>query len=83
MRRTLEEGMAITIEPGIYFVQALLDEAFKNPDYDAFLNKDLIKTYLDFGGVRIEDNCVITKDGCINLTNVPKETADIEALMNS
>jgi Xaa-Pro dipeptidase len=83
MRRTLEEGMAITIEPGIYFVQALLDEAFKNPDYDVFLNKDLIKTYLDFGGVRIEDNCVITKDGCINLTNVPKETADIEALMNS
>lgn len=82
MRRTLEEGMAITIEPGIYFVPALLNEAFMNPKYDPYLNKEAIKSYLDFGGVRIEDNCVITASSCINLTNVPKETADIEALMN-
>lgn len=81
MRRTLEEGMAITIEPGIYFVPALLKEAFENPKYESYLNKELIESYLDFGGVRIEDNCVITKDGCINLTNVPKETAEIEELM--
>jgi len=81
MRRTLEEGMAITIEPGLYFVPALLNEAFQNPAYDAYLNKEAIKSYLDFGGVRIEDNCIITKNGYINLTKVAKQTADIEELM--
>lgn len=82
MRRKLEEGMVITIEPGLYFVPALLNEAFKDPAYANYLNIEEIKSYLNFGGVRIEDNCVITKSGFINLTNVPKSTDEIEAIMS-
>lgn len=81
MGRALKAGMVITIEPGIYFVQALLNEAFEDPDKAKYLNIEAIKGYLDFGGIRIEDNCLVTADGYENLTDVPKETADIEAIM--
>lgn len=81
MRRTLEEGMVITIEPGIYFVEALLKEAFADSEKAQWLNMEEIKSYLDFGGIRIEDNCLITKEGYMNLTHVPKTTEEIERIM--
>jgi Xaa-Pro dipeptidase len=81
MGRALKAGMVITIEPGIYFVQALLNEAFEDPDKAKYLNIEAIKGYLNFGGIRIEDNCLVTTDGYENLTDVPKETADIQAIM--
>lgn len=80
-RRVLEPGMVITIEPGIYFIPALLEPAFENPEQSGFLNVESLKTYLDFGGIRIEDNLIITDDGHENLTDVPKSRADIEAWM--
>jgi Xaa-Pro dipeptidase len=80
-RRLLEPGMVITIEPGIYFISALLKPAFENPLQAKYLNVNELKTYLDFGGIRIEDNLFITATGHDNLTNVPKTRRDIEALM--
>ena len=82
-RRLLEPGMVITIEPGIYFIPALLEPAFEHPDQSKFLNVDSLRTYLDFGGIRIEDNLIITEDGHENLTDVPKTRADIEKWMKS
>jgi len=80
-RRVLEPGMVITIEPGIYFIPALLEPAFENPEQARFLNVESLRSYLDFGGIRIEDNLIITDDGHENLTDVPKSRADIEAWM--
>ncbi|MCG8374266.1 MAG: aminopeptidase P family protein [Balneolales bacterium] len=80
-RRELQPGMVVTIEPGIYFVPAVLEPAMKNPEQSKFLNVEKVKSLLDFGGVRIEDDIVVTETGHENLTNVPKEIEEIEALM--
>lgn len=82
VRRELMPGMVITIEPGIYFIPALVEPALENKKQAPFLNREKIEALYDFGGVRIEDNLIITEDGCENLTDVPKEIKEIEAVMN-
>lgn len=81
MRRTLQPGMVLTIEPGLYFVPALLKPALEDEKASRFLNASKLKDMMDFGGVRIEDNLIITEDGYENLTDVPKERSDIEKVM--
>jgi Xaa-Pro dipeptidase len=71
-RRTLETGMVVTIEPGCYFIPALLEPAFANPAVNKFLNVEKLKSMLDFGGIRIEDNLIITPDGNENMTTAIK-----------
>jgi Xaa-Pro dipeptidase len=83
VRRKLEPGMVITIEPGLYMVPALLEPALNNADQARYLNGDLLKTMYEFGGVRIEDNIVITEDGYEDLTDVPKDRDEIEELIGS
>lgn len=80
-RRELQPGVVITIEPGIYFVPAVLEPAMENPEQAKFLDVDKVKSLLGFGGIRIEDDIAVTEDGFENLTNVPKEISEIEALM--
>ncbi len=80
-RRELQPGMVVTIEPGIYFVPAVLKPALEDPEKNQFLNSDKVESLLDFGGVRIEDDIVITEDGIENMTDVPKEVDEIEELM--
>lgn len=82
-RRELMPGMVITIEPGIYFVPAVLEPAMEDPEKSKFLNIEKVKSLLNFGGIRIEDDIAVTEDGFENLTNVPKEISEIEALMKS
>lgn len=80
----LQAGNVITIEPGIYFRDFLLDRAISNPNQSKFLNVEKLKTYYDFGGIRIEDDVLVTNDGYFNLTDsLPRTTEDIEKLMNS
>jgi len=79
----MEIGTVYTVEPGIYFVDFVFQNAFKNEDQKKYLNVDMIKSYLDFGGVRIEDDVVVTKDGCINMTKrIPRTTDEIEKFMS-
>ena len=80
-RRELIPGMVITIEPGIYFIPALLEPALEDKEKARFLNEQKVKSLFDFGGIRIEDNLIITEDGYENLTDVPKEISDIEEIM--
>ncbi|KAI9230092.1 MAG: peptidase M24, structural domain-containing protein [Piptocephalis tieghemiana] len=81
MRRTLKAGMVVTVEPGCYFVRHFIEPALKNPKQAAFLNADVLASFMDVGGVRLEDCVVITDSGYDNLTTVPKEVKEVEALM--
>lgn len=80
-RRELQPGMVITIEPGIYFVPAVLEPAIADPEKNQFLNTEKVESLLNFGGVRIEDDIIVTEDGLENMTNVPKKVDEIESLM--
>lgn len=83
-QQILEKGNVITVEPGIYFVEFTMEKAFKDESKSKFLNIDLIKQYYDFGGVRIEDDVIVTDTGFINMTDtVPRTVEDIEDLMKS
>ena len=83
MGRRLEEGFVVTDEPGIYFIPALIDEWKANGHCAEYLNFDKIETYKDFGGIRLEDDVLITKDGCTFLGDVriPIRPQDVEACM--
>ena len=64
MGRKLEEGFVLTDEPGIYFIPALIDDWKASGHCKEFLDFDKLETYKDFGGIRIEDDILITKEGC-------------------
>lgn len=61
--RKLEEGFVITNEPGIYFIPALIDKWQNEKTNTNFINFDKVNTYRDFGGIRLEDDLLITKTG--------------------
>lgn len=83
MGRRLEEGFVVTDEPGIYFIPALIDDWRASGHCKEFLNFDKLETYKDFGGIRIEDDVLITKDGCrfIGKDRIPYHPKDVEAFM--
>lgn len=76
----LEPGFVITMEPGIYFIPALLRDPALRRKHRASVDFAKAETFLDFGGIRIEDDIVVSASGpATNLTAVPKEIADVEA----
>lgn len=83
MGRRLEEGFVVTDEPGIYFIPALIDDWKTSGHCKEFINFDKLETYKDFGGIRIEDDVLITADGCrfIGKELIPYHPNDIEAFM--
>ncbi|MBI5200381.1 MAG: aminopeptidase P family protein [Elusimicrobia bacterium] len=75
----LEPGFVITMEPGIYFIEALLKDPKLREKFRNQVDFRRADSFLDFGGVRIEDDIVITSSGAPrNLTTVPKEIEDVE-----
>lgn len=80
--RLLEEGMVITVEPGCYFINSLIDQALKDPEIACFINCKEIERFRGFGGVRLEDDIVVTATSCENLTDCPREISDVEAVMS-
>ena len=78
--RRLEPGHVVTDEPGIYFIPALIDDWRKNGTNAEFLNFDKIDEYRDFGGIRIEDDVLITTDGCrfLGKERIPYHIDDVE-----
>ena len=80
MGRRLEENLVMTDEPGIYFIPDLIDSWRASGHCAEYLNFDKIETYKDFGGIRLEDDILITSEGCRFLGNkrIPYHPADVE-----
>ena len=83
MGRRLEEGFVVTDEPGIYFIPHLIDLWRKEGHCAEFLNFDKLETYKEFGGIRIEDDLLITKGGCrfMGKQRIPYHPDELEAFM--
>lgn len=61
--RKLQEGFVLTVEPGIYFIPALFEKWKSEKINQGFINYDKVAEYLDFGGIRLEDDILITPNG--------------------
>ncbi len=74
--------MVLTVEPGIYFIPDLIDKFRNEGKFMDFINYDKVETYKDFGGIRIEDDILVTENGYRVLGKpIPKTIAEIEATM--
>lgn len=81
--RQLQPGFVMTIEPGIYFIPELIDLWKAENKLSAFINYDKVETYRDFGGIRIEDDILVTEGGARVLGKpIPKSVREIEELMS-
>lgn len=85
MGRRLEEGFVITDEPGCYFIPALIDKWRAEHLHTDFLNYDVIETFKDFGGIRLEDDILITPDGSrfTGEKRIPIILEEVEQFMNA
>ncbi len=83
LSRPLELGYVLTVEPGLYFIPALIDRWKQEKLQPDFVNLDKVDAFHGFGGIRIEDNVVVTPEGARVLgPGIPKTVADIEAAMS-
>lgn len=81
LAKELQTGFVLTVEPGIYFIPQLIDMWRAEGRYKEFINYDAVEQYKDFGGIRIEDNVLVTDSGYRILGNpIPKTVEEIEAL---
>jgi Xaa-Pro aminopeptidase len=82
MGRKLQPGFVITNEPGIYFIPALIEKWKAEKINTDFINFDQLAGYLDFGGIRLEDDILVTETGSeIIGDRIPITPDEIEALM--
>jgi Xaa-Pro dipeptidase len=79
--RLLEPRMVLTVEPGCYFNDYLLDKAEADASLSPFLVPSALAACRGMGGVRLEDNVVVTDTGVESLTRVPRDIADVERVM--
>jgi len=75
--RVVEAGMVLTVEPGCYFIDRLLDDALADPTRRGFLVESRIAALRGSGGVRLEDDVLVTDDGVENLTLCPRTVEEI------
>jgi Xaa-Pro aminopeptidase len=82
--RRLQPGFVITNEPGIYFIPALIDLWKSQDRLTDFINYDKLKPYYTFGGIRLEDDVLVTRTGGRLLGNrIPITIDDVEAMVQS
>lgn len=81
MNRALEAGMVLTVEPGCYFIDCLLDAAAGDARQAPLLVPEALARFRGTGGVRLEDDVLITADGYDNFTVCPRSCEEVEAVM--
>ncbi len=82
LSRPLEEGFVLTVEPGIYFIPALIDRWVEEKRHKEFIAYDKLAPFRTFGGCRIEDDVLVTGTGARVLgPGIPKTIAEVEAAM--
>ncbi len=82
MAKKLHPGMVITNEPGIYFIPALIDQWENENLHKEYINYDKVREYIGFGGIRLEDDILITENGCKVIgKRLPIYAEEIEAVM--
>lgn len=81
LARALEPGFVLTVEPGIYFIPELMDQWRSEGKFNDFINYEKLDAWRSFGGIRIEDNVLITATGHRILGKpIPKTVEEVEAL---
>ena len=84
LAKELKPGFVFTCEPGIYFIPELIDQWKAKKKFKNFIDYDKVEGYRNFGGIRIEDNILVTQTGYKVLGRpIPKEVADVEAWAKS
>jgi len=82
LAKELRPGFVLTVEPGCYFIPALIDRWRGEHRCEEFIDYAVVERYRGFGGIRIEDDILITDQGCRVLgTPIPKTSDDIELVM--
>jgi Xaa-Pro aminopeptidase len=84
LAKAVEPGYVITVEPGIYFIPQLIAQWKAQRKCETFIDYSKVDTYRDFGGIRIEDDVLVTPGGCRILGRpIPKKIDDVEALASA
>lgn len=79
--KDLVPGIVITVEPGIYFIPQLIQQWKAEKKFEEFINYEKLESYKNFGGIRIEDDILVTKEGCKVLGKpIPKTIDEIEEI---
>ena len=83
LAKTLQSGYVFTIEPGIYFIPELIDMWKSQNRFPEFINYDMLDNYTNFGGIRIEDDVLVTEDGnrLLGSKPIPKSVDEVEAIV--
>ncbi|CAH6720229.1 uncharacterized peptidase [[Candida] jaroonii] len=83
LRRKLQPGMVLTDEPGVYFSPFLLEDVLNNPEKMKFIDKAVLDKYWYIGGVRIEDDLLVTEDGYENFTKITSDPEEISKIVKA
>ncbi len=82
--RRYKPGFVLTVEPGCYFIPALIDQWQAEGKFKEFINYDKVNEYRDFGGIRLEDDILVTETGQRVLGRaIPKTVDEVEAIIGS
>ncbi|RSL98511.1 hypothetical protein CDV31_012578 [Fusarium ambrosium] len=83
VRRCLPAGCVVTVEPGIHFGPHMIRPYLDDQRLSQYIDEKVLDKYWDVGGVCIEDDLLITRDGSLNLTHVSKDPDELEAIMSN